>query len=60
MQLIAGGAGVPEALWRAATVACGGGVMSLLRATLITLCAWALSAGVVWLLVVALGSGAIR
>jgi hypothetical protein len=27
--------------------------MSLLRATLITLCAWALSAGMVWLLVVA-------
>jgi hypothetical protein len=34
--------------------------MSLLRATLITLCAWALSAGVVWLLVVGFGSGAIR
>jgi hypothetical protein len=31
--------------------------MSLLRATLITLCAWALSAGATWLVVVTLGEG---
>ena len=34
--------------------------MTLLRALALTLCAWALSAGVVWLLVVGFGSGAIR
>ena len=34
--------------------------MTVLRAIALTACAWALSAGVVWLLVVAFGSGAIR
>jgi len=34
--------------------------MSLLRATLITLCSWGVAFGVTWLLVVGFGSGAIR
>ena len=34
--------------------------MSLLRALALTACAWALSAGVVWLLVLGFGEGTIR